>query len=144
MGAGRVFVADLERDYAAIRAVRFAVFVDEQHVPAEIEMDERDSECIHVLAVDASGRPIGTGRLDLALDGKIGRMAVMASMRGRGVGRAILDTLHACAVEAGLDAVWCHAQVTAQPFYARAGYRAHGEIFLEADIPHVCMTCDSI
>lgn len=137
----RVFVADFERYESAIRAVRFAVFVDEQHVPPELEMDARDAECIHVLALDASGRPIATGRLDPGLGGKIGRMAVLAADRGRGLGRAVLEVLHACARERGLRSVWCHAQVSAQPFYEGAGYRAQGETFLEADIPHVRMTC---
>lgn len=141
MGEERVFIADFERDYAAIRAIRFEVFVDEQRVPPDTEMDERDGECSHVLAVDASGKPVGTGRLDLGLEGKIGRMAVLAPARGRGVGRAILEVLHGCAREAGLASVWCHAQVAAQPFYERAGYDAEGDTFLEADIVHVRMTC---
>lgn len=142
MQSHRVFVADFERDHDAIRAVRFAVFVDEQRVPAELEMDERDVECVHVLAVDEAGQPVGTGRIDVGLGGKIGRMAVIAARRRSGVGRALVETLHACALEHGLKAVWCHAQVAARPFYERAGYRAHGEIFLEAGIAHVRMTCD--
>lgn len=142
MESHRVVVADFERDYVAIRSVRFAVFVHEQQVPAEIEMDERDAECLHVLALDGLGQAIGTGRIDVALGGKIGRMAVLAGQRGRGIGRALVESLHACAIERGLKSVWCHAQVAAQPFYERAGYRAHGEIFLEAGIPHIRMTCD--
>jgi len=136
-----VRIADFTADHAAIRRVRFAVFVDEQQVPAEIEMDERDAECVHVLALE-DGEPVGTGRVDVAKEGKIGRVAVVAGSRRRGVGAALMEQLHAIAREHGLARCWCHAQVAAAPFYARLGYRASGEVFDEAGIPHVRMDCD--
>lgn len=74
----QITLARYDADYAAIRGVRFAVFVDEQSVPAEIELDERDPHCVHVLAHDAESRPVGTGRIDLDAGGKIGRVAVLA------------------------------------------------------------------
>jgi GNAT superfamily N-acetyltransferase len=73
------------------RAVREAVFVVEQKVPREIELDEHDATSRHVLARDGDGSPIGTGRL--LPDGHIGRMAVLADWRGKGVGRAMLERL---------------------------------------------------
>ncbi|HET7131807.1 MAG TPA: GNAT family N-acetyltransferase, partial [Gammaproteobacteria bacterium] len=73
----RIEGASFEGDYEAIRHVRITVFVEEQHVPEEIELDERDPLCLHVLAYDERGSPIGTGRLDVAYGGKIGRVAVL-------------------------------------------------------------------
>jgi predicted GNAT family N-acyltransferase len=131
--------ADFERDYAAIRAVRFAVFVDEQQIPRELEMDDRDAACVHWLATDERGEPIGTVRLDVGARGKIGRLAVLSSARGRGVGRALMERLHELARERGLASVWCHAQISAAPFYVRLGYRIASEPFEEAGIEHVRM-----
>lgn len=130
--------ADYAADYAAIRAIRFAVFVDEQRVPASLEMDERDPHCSHVLAF-VGGEAVGTGRLDVARHGKIGRVAVLADVRGSGVGRALMERLHEIAGRHGLDGVWCHAQVAAAPFYERLGYTVVGDVFDEAGIDHVRM-----
>lgn len=101
-------------------------------------MDDRDGECFHVLAL-ADGAPIGTGRIDLAANGKVGRVAVLAAWRRSGVGRAIMDALHEIARQAALESVWCHAQVVAVPFYEQLGYRITSEPFIEADIEHVRM-----
>jgi predicted GNAT family N-acyltransferase len=76
---------DSLREHA--RAVRYAVFVVEQRVPVELEWDEMDAVSWHAVAYDAAGNPIGTGRL--LPDGHIGRMAVLKSSRGSGVGGAI-------------------------------------------------------
>ena len=130
--------ADFARDELAIRAVRFAVFVDEQRVPAEIEMDDRDARCIHLLAYD-NGEPVGTARIDLGHDGKIGRLAVLAAARRRGVGSALMEELHSIARTHDLERVWCHAQVAAAPFYAQLDYRVSGPPFYEAGIEHVRM-----
>src|SRR5690606_4224227 len=85
--------ADFPADYDSIRAIRFAVFVDEQRVPAELELDERDPVCIHLLG-HANGAAIATGRLDVAYGGKIGRVAVVASHRRGGIGTALMHELH--------------------------------------------------
>ena len=135
-----VRIADFDADYAAIRAIRFTVFVDEQRVPPDEELDDRDRECIHVLALDDRDAPIGTGRIDLAAGGKIGRVAVLANARRDGVGAALMERLHEIAREHRLRDVWCNAQVGAAPFYERLGYRAAGEHFYEAGIEHVRMT----
>lgn len=138
----QIRLADFETDYAAIRAVRFAVFVDEQRVPEDEEMDDRDACCLHVLAFDDE-RPVGTGRLDIAAGGKIGRVAVAASHRGRGVGTALMRKLHALAADNGVPQVWCNAQVAAVPFYERLGYRVVDEpTFFEAGIEHAKMAAD--
>jgi len=134
-----IIVADFARDYAAIRSVRFAVFVDEQQIPRELEMDDRDAACVHWLALDDGGTPLGTVRLDLEAGGKVGRLAVLARERGRGVGRALMERLHEHARAQRLARVWCHAQSSAAPFYTRLGYRITSEPFEEAGIAHVEM-----
>lgn len=137
---GAVYVRDANysADEGIIRRIRFAVFVDEQGVPAALEMDDRDPACLHVLAF-VNGEPVGTGRLDTALHGKVGRVAVTAPSRRRGVGRAVMEALHATARRHGLPAVWCNAQVAAVPFYERLGYRITSGVFDEAGIDHVRM-----
>lgn len=134
----RIRSADYEADHAAIRSIRFAVFVDEQRVPRDMEMDDRDPFCIHVLAVEDE-TPVGTGRIDIAASGQVGRLAVLAPMRGRGLGTALMKRLHAIATENALESVWCNAQVVAVPFYERLGYRVTSGPFYEADIEHVRM-----
>jgi len=138
----KVTAADFQRDNAAIRRVRFAVFVDEQRIDPDLEMDDRDPHCEHVLAWDAHGDAVGTGRIDFApsgKSGKVGRVAVLASARGTGVGKALMEQLHALARSRGSTTVWCNAQVSAAPFYAGLGYRIVGERFEEAGIDHVRM-----
>lgn len=139
-------------DLAAAFALRYEVFVVGQGVPPALERDVLDATATHVVAVDA-GRVIGTGRLvdgRIDLDGRlvpgtagtvgtVGRMAVAPSERGRGVGRAVLDRLVDLAAARGLPAVELHAQVHARDFYARAGFAAYGEVYLEAGIEHVGM-----
>lgn len=118
-------------------AIRTTVFVGEQNVPPEIEIDGRDPECAHALAESATGGAIGTGRL--MPDGRIGRMAVLAAWRGRGVGAAILEALMDEARRRGFHETYLHAQSHAKDFYARHGYAVEGEEYLEAGIPHIGM-----
>lgn len=119
-------------------ALREAVFVREQEVPAELEWDADDATALHALARNRLGLPLGTGRLvELAPGvGKIGRMAVRADMRGSGVGAAVLQALVNAALERGLHKVVLHAQLTAAGFYRRAGFSARGGVFDEVGIPH--------
>ena len=126
--------ADWNLDRDRLHGVREAVFVREQQVPLELEWDEADAACVHVLAEDSSGSPIGTGRL--LPDGHIGRMAVLAGWRRRGVGAALLIELMRIAREQGFDAVVLNAQTQAMAFYARHGFSTEGEEFLDAGIPH--------
>lgn len=116
--------------------IRFAVFVQEQGVPVEIELDELDPTCLHALAFQGQGA-VATGRL--LPDGHIGRMAVLKEWRGRGVGGAILEKLVAAAAGRGLRTVRLSAQVHALQFYRAHGFRAEGEVYEEAGIPHLDM-----
>lgn len=129
--------ADYRVDFADLRAVREPVFIVEQQVPVEEEWDELDPQCRHVIARDADNRPIGTGRL--TPERKIGRMAVLAEWRGKGVGGAILEALMDEARALGWPEVTLNAQTHAIPFYASYGFEAFGEAFMEANIPHRAM-----
>ena len=121
---------------SAIRTIREAVFVAEQGVPIELEMDDRDIICTHVLAL-VDEYPIGTARLDT--DGKIGRLAVLSQFRGQGLGRLIMQEIEAIAQDRQLPYLWCHAQKTAVSFYQALGYKITGPNFLEAGIVHCTM-----
>jgi predicted GNAT family N-acyltransferase len=141
MSAPQVSVraADWNVDRGALRAVREQVFVREQAVPIGLERDEFDSLCQHVVA-EAAGQAIGTGRL--LPDGRIGRMAVLESWRGRGVGSALLEALLRLARDRGIRRVRLNAQSRSVAFYQRHGFIAEGEEFIEAGIPHRSMWRD--
>ena len=132
-----VSAADYATDREALRAVREAVFVREQGVPLELELDARDPDCLHVLARDADGRPIGTGRLTPAHT--LGRMAVRAEWRGKSVGAAMLAALTQLARDRRWNAIELHAQVDAIGFYLRHGYLPVGPRYMEAGIEHQSM-----
>ncbi|AWI80853.1 MAG: GNAT family N-acetyltransferase [Betaproteobacteria bacterium HGW-Betaproteobacteria-13] len=121
---------------AAPRAMplRERVFVVEQGVPAEMEMDEYDSLSRHALALAEHGQVLATGRL--LPDGHVGRMAVDAAWRGRGIGGLVLETLVEEAWRRNMREVVLNAQVSAIDFYVRHGFVAEGETFMDAGIVH--------
>ena len=129
-------------DWAALgadaRAVRDAVFIQEQGIPAALEHDAADAVAVHAVAFNRLGRALGTGRL-LAVEpgvARIGRMAVLAGVRGAGVGRPLLAALLAAARQRGDREVLLHAQASAVGFYARTGFTPRGPAFEEAGIAH--------
>ncbi len=125
----------LGRDAAALRS---AVFVQEQKIPAELEWDAADALAVHAVVYNRFGVALATGRLLEHRDGvsKIGRMAVQAGLRGSGIGRAVLEALVEAARERGDRQVLLHAQTSAVGFYRRAGFSPEGPVFTEAGIPH--------
>jgi predicted GNAT family N-acyltransferase len=120
--------------------IRHAVFVDEQKVPEESELDEHDARGGHARARDDGGRALGTGRL--LPDGHIGRMAVLRGARGCGVGSALLTALMGEARRRGHAHAALSAQTHAIPFYRRHGYVVVSGEYLDCGIPHVDMTCE--
>jgi YbgC/YbaW family acyl-CoA thioester hydrolase len=126
---------------AEARRIRDAVFIDEQKIAAEMEWDDADADAVHAVAFNRLGRALGTGRMLEHVPGvaKIGRMAVAATSRNNGVGRAVLDALLEAARARGDREAVLHAQMSAAPFYERAGFARRGPPFDEAGIEHVEM-----
>lgn len=132
-----IVLADWNRQRALAQPIRHAVFVEEQRVPVELEYDEMDAVSLHAVALDGDGRALGTARL--LPDGHVGRMAVVADARGRGVGGKLLAALVDAARRRGDAEVLLHAQTHALAFYRRYGFSEEGEEFDEAGIPHRLM-----
>ncbi len=124
----------------AALAVRMRVFVAEQSVPAEEELDDEDATATHVIARQ-NELVVGTGRLLIRAEGtcQIGRMAVDQPWRRQGVGGQLLLYLEQEARSQGMSQVMLHAQEYVKDFYAAHGYLERGELFLEAGIPHIEM-----
>jgi predicted GNAT family N-acyltransferase len=125
------------RQWAA--PLRYAVFVDEQKVPVDMEIDDWDPQCVHAVAFDDQSMAVGTGRL--LPDGHIGRMAVTAQARGAGVGSALLRGLMDEARRRGHPMALLSAQTHAIPFYAVHGYEVVSGEYMDCGIPHVDMRC---
>jgi predicted GNAT family N-acyltransferase len=122
--------------------LRRKVFIEEQKIPKELEWDAHDATSVHAVARNRLGQVIGTGRLlpcDEAGVSRIGRMAVHRTMRGSGLGAAVLRALEAAAEARGDREVALHAQRSAERFYDRLGYAVAGEPFDEAGIAHIEM-----
>jgi len=128
-----VKVVDYQTSAELIRAIRFAVFVHEQGVPEQLEMDGQDEAATHVLAWSGA-QAVGTGRM--LADGHLGRIAVLREFRNRGVGRLIMARLLETAAATGLPEVWLSSQRHACGFYRKLGFVEVGENYLEAGIEH--------
>ena len=113
--------------------IRRQVFIEEQNVPEDMEWDEHDSSSTHFLAT-LDNKVIATARLKT--DGQIGRMAVLAEYRNKGIGSKLLKFVLLTAKQQKQKKVYLHAQVSAIPFYKKHGFTACGDIFYEANIPH--------
>jgi predicted GNAT family N-acyltransferase len=126
---------------ADAHAVRRAVFVEEQGVPAELELDGLDERASQFVAYDSGERPVGTARLRTPKEGqgKPERVAVRDSHRGEGLGERLMAAVEAAAREQGCDRLVLHAQTTVEAFYEQLGYETASGVFEEAGIPHVRM-----
>lgn len=126
------------------RAVRLAVFVKEQEIDEAEEWDDDDAHAIHALGSNLAGLPLATGRLihrgQPPGHAKIGRMAVLRSARGVGLGAGVLRALIEQAKGLGLTHLSLSAQVSAISFYAQHGFVQEGEVYDEVGIPHQRMT----
>ena len=134
----RVVTDEHSRD--DVFAVRREVFVEEQGVPPDREIDEYEDEATHLLAL-RDGTPVGTARLR-ALDettGKVERVAVREAFRGEGLGRRLMDRVESLARERGFDSLVLHSQTQVEGFYEALDYRTTSDVFQDAGIPHVEM-----
>ncbi|MCB5190639.1 GNAT family N-acetyltransferase [Methylobacillus arboreus] len=129
--------AEWVTDHTQISAIREQVFINEQHVPAELEWDGLDDTALHLLAVAEDGNAIGCARV--LSDAGIGRMAVLQAWRGRGVGHALLQAaIELCRQNGWLD-IYLSAQTHAISFYEQAGFKISSDEYLDAGIPHKAM-----
>ena len=133
----RLELGDWSSLQASAAKIRFEVFVQEQQVPIEDELDSFDVECVHAVAFDAQGFALATGRL--LPDGHIGRMAVLKAARAQGLGSAVLNALVQRARQKGFSEVVLSAQTHAQGFYLHHGFVPEGVEYLDANIPHILM-----
>nr|WP_217344634.1 GNAT family N-acetyltransferase [Noviherbaspirillum sp. L7-7A]MBV0878799.1 GNAT family N-acetyltransferase [Noviherbaspirillum sp. L7-7A] len=131
-----IVIGPWEQQRQTAAALRHRVFVVEQGVPAELELDEMDAQSLHAVAYQ-DGVPVATGRL--LPDGHIGRMAVRQDARGAGTGSLVLCALMDEARRRGDRDVVLHAQLSARDFYARHGFEAEGDAFMDAGIEHIAM-----
>lgn len=122
---------------AAIQCLREQVFVQEQGIDSSLEWDGKDGQCRHYGAWLADGSLIATARI--SPEGKLGRMAVSQPYRGRGVGASLVRSIIDNEARLGIQALFLHAQQSAQGFYERLGFSCYGEIFQEAGIAHQAM-----
>ena len=136
----KVTQAITKKDQQDCFSIRIEVFVEEQGVPSEEELDELDTSSFHALA-RINTFPVGTGRLipEGNKYGRIGRMAVRKDYRRFGVGGLILTYLEEIAVNEGIIQITLDAQEYVKQFYLDHGYQEQGDIFLEVGIPHVTM-----
>ena len=112
-------ICDYKGNEKDICNIRFKVFVDEQNVPEELEIDGLDDEAKHVLAY-LDDEPIGTGRI--LIDGHIGRVAVLKKYRGLGIGKSIMKELIDWAQKNNLEKLWLSSQWHAHSFYLDLGF----------------------
>jgi len=138
----RIELLSWESARSAAAPIRFTVFVEEQRVPAHIELDEHDATSTHALARNRQGEVVGTGRLLCAerhasrCIGHVGRMAVLGAWRGQGVGGAILEALVGAARARGDTEIALSAQLHALAFYRAHEFLEEGEAYVEAGIMH--------
>lgn len=123
--------------------IRKKVFVEEQKVPLENELDDIDNIAKHIVLYD-EGRAVATGRV-FETDGVyyVGRIAVLKEMRGKNCGALVVRALTDYAFRAGAKEVHLHAQKYAQQFYEKLGYQAYGDVYMEENIEHISMKAEN-
>lgn len=120
----------------ALQHIRHTVFVVEQNVAPELEWDARDAEATHFLLTE-DGVAVGTARL--LADGHIGRVALLPSARGKGLGQRLMQAVMQHALEAGMNQLELSAQTHALGFYQQLGFGVCSDVYLDAGIPHQSM-----
>lgn len=135
-----VYVITTEEDLESAYSIRKKVFVEEQQVPLELEMDEYDKEAIHFLCTNELNEPIGTSRLRFIDSyGKLERICVLKPYRGQSYGKQIIKRMEAEITARGYKNAKLNAQAYASAFYEQLGYQIVSEPFYDANIVHVAM-----
>ncbi|MDP4170591.1 MAG: GNAT family N-acetyltransferase [Bacillota bacterium] len=134
-----VKIVDTQQELEDAFSVRRKVFIEEQKVPAEEELDQYENECVHFVLYNGS-QPAGAGRFRVVDGyGKVERICVLKEHRKSGSGKAIMNGIEKYANENGLKKLKLNAQTQAIPFYSGLGYETVSEEFLDAGIPHRTM-----
>ncbi len=135
-----VVVAKTEEQIQDVFTIRKTVFVEEQQVPLEEEIDEHENDSIHFILYEQNNA-VGAGRFRI-LDGmgKVERICVLKNMRGKGAGRELMLGIEEYAKNQPLSQLKLNAQTYAIPFYEGLGYEVTSDEFLDAGIPHKTMS----
>ena len=136
----KVIIVKNQSEVFEMMLIRMQVFMMEQQVSPDIEIDELDKDAVHFLLYDDSNKPCACCRL-IYFEGhhKIGRLAVLTEERKRGYASQLLHAVEAYAGEQEIDILYLNAQTSAKPLYEKAGYTAYGDLFFEANIEHIAM-----
>ena|SRR5690606_21363856 len=138
----RILRTDWQTHRTELSGLRRQVFVEEQGVPEDLEWDEQDAGAVHFLVLNEAHAAVATARVIPESDGeiRIGRFAVRADQRRRGIGAELLKEILIWAREQGYENAVLSAQLSALAFYEAAGFTAYGDIYLDAGIEHRSMT----
>ncbi|RAL21402.1 GNAT family N-acetyltransferase [Thermoflavimicrobium daqui] len=128
-----------QKELDIVFQIRKEVFVDEQGVPLEHEIDEFENDAEHILVYDGN-QPVGTGRVRVIENvAKLERICVLKTHRKHGLGKLIIQELEEIAKEKGISKAKLHGQTQAEGFYQKLGYKTNSDIFMEEGIPHIVM-----
>ena len=132
-------IAESFDDLVKAAVVRGIVFLGEQHTSYVIEKDEHEPTAVHILG-EIDGEPVAAGRIRfLGEFAKLERLAVRKEWRGRGIGSRLIEFMMQAARDRGAGKFKLHAQLTTKGFYARHGFQAMGDVFMETGIEHCLM-----
>ncbi|MCF6136908.1 GNAT family N-acetyltransferase [Pseudalkalibacillus berkeleyi] len=134
-----VVVASSDSQKQDALKVRSKVFIDEQNVPEEEEIDQYENDCTHFVVYDGE-KTIGAGRLRFVEDyAKVERVCILKEYRGSGVGKLLMQKMETVSSESSVNQLVLHAQTQAEQFYSKLGYETYSDVFMDAGIPHVAM-----
>ncbi|NSL51423.1 GNAT family N-acetyltransferase [Calidifontibacillus erzurumensis] len=134
-----VKIVTTEKELEDAYFIRKKVFVEEQNVPVEIEIDEFENDATHFVLYDGN-KPIGAGRVRQLGDTlKVERICVLDTYRHKGCGKLIMDKAEEVARDKAIKKLKLNAQSHAERFYQKLGYETVSDVFMEAGIPHVTM-----
>ncbi|MFD1705662.1 GNAT family N-acetyltransferase [Siminovitchia sediminis] len=137
----KVIQAETESQLQDAFYIRKKVFVEEQHVPLDIEIDEHEDNAAHFVLYDETGKAAGAGRFRILNGkGKVERICILPKYRGKGAGAQVMQAIEDYAKTALVDELVLSAQTYAIPFYEKLGYKVVSDEFLDAGIPHRKMT----
>jgi predicted GNAT family N-acyltransferase len=133
----KIVTSDQEMDDAL--KVRREVFINEQHVPEDMEIDEHENICIHFVSYDEE-QPVAAGRLrPIEEGGKVERICVLKNYRKHGLGLQLMQMIEEAAKDRNISKLILNSQTHAENFYVKLGYEPISEVFMDAGIPHVKM-----